>query len=210
MLRRLTKPSIATTKPADAEKSTSQAVQPEPSKLTLADLDPEARSIGYAEWKARQLNRLFAEHGVIGESGHIESTTVMDGLSKANYQKERWIIPVPPNQNPSPTETETPRFNEAELNVTRRPKGQTVTFGLYEWIYNPNGITEDTRHQIGELTAKGEGPIRVIQWPAGDVIFRDGKWKDGADDDGRNAAVDKTDEEAKEGYPGGIEKMLFD
>ena len=36
---------------------------------------------------------------------------------------------------------------------------------------------------IEDLSAKGEGPIEVIQWPAGKVVFTDGQWKDGVASD---------------------------
>jgi len=70
-----------------------------------------------------------------------------------------------------------PRFR-----VTRRATGQTVTFGPYEWIYNPVGVTFATMRQIEDLSTKGEGPIEVIQWPAGEVVF-DGQRKDGVASD---------------------------
>jgi hypothetical protein len=64
------------------------------------------------------------------------------------------------------------------VKVTRRTRGQTAVFSVYEWLYNPCGLTAATRRQIDELTAQGEGPVRVIQWPSGEVIYRDGQWSD--------------------------------
>jgi len=45
------------------------------------------------------------------------------------------------------------------------------------------GVTFATMRQIEDLSAKGEGPIEVIQWPAGKVVFTDGQWKDGVASD---------------------------
>lgn len=62
--------------------------------------------------------------------------------------------------------------------VTRRYSGQTALFGKLEWIFSPGGLTASSMRQIERLSAKGEGPIIVIQWPAGEVVFEQGKWKD--------------------------------
>jgi hypothetical protein len=45
------------------------------------------------------------------------------------------------------------------------------------------GVIFATMRQIEDLSAKGEGPIEVIQWPAGEVVFTDGQWKDGVAND---------------------------
>ena len=42
----------------------------------------EECGISYAEWKAAQLNPIFAEHGVLGEPGRITAQTIQDGLAK--------------------------------------------------------------------------------------------------------------------------------
>jgi hypothetical protein len=42
---------------------------------------PEDRAIPYSDWKARELNRIFAEHGT-GGAGRITAATVRDGLEK--------------------------------------------------------------------------------------------------------------------------------
>lgn len=67
--------------------------------------------------------------------------------------------------------------NESRLPRSMRCRecGQTVWFNGYEWIYNPNGLTAATWRQIGELRTKGEGPIKVIEWPQGDTIY-DSQW----------------------------------
>lgn len=38
--------------------------------------------IPYAEWKARYLNELFRNHGVLGVAARIKAATVTDGLIK--------------------------------------------------------------------------------------------------------------------------------
>ena len=63
-----------------------------------------------------------------------------------------------------------------KVKVHKRSKGQTVTYGPWEWLYAMNGIRPSTRRQIEELTAQGE-VMTVTQWPSGEVIFSDGKWK---------------------------------
>jgi hypothetical protein len=73
-----------------------------------------------------------------------------------------------------------PLFGCPRVKVTQRTTGQTVAFGPYEWIHNPRGITFATMRQIEELSAKGERPIQVLQWPAGEVVLTDGQWKGGA------------------------------
>ena len=49
---------------------------------TLAELDPDACGIPYAEWKAQELNRIFLERGAMGKPGEITAATVVDGLEK--------------------------------------------------------------------------------------------------------------------------------
>ena len=67
--------------------------------------------------------------------------------------------------------------NNAHLpnGMSRREHGQTAWFNSYEWIYSPNGLTAATWRQIGELRARGEGPIKVIEWPQGAIIY-DSQW----------------------------------
>jgi len=68
--------------PPKNNKSLEFAQSEEPSKPTLADIDSEATGTLSAEWKADMLNRLFAEHGVLGEPAKITAATVQDGLNK--------------------------------------------------------------------------------------------------------------------------------
>jgi hypothetical protein len=67
--------------------------------------------------------------------------------------------------------------NDAHLpnGMSRREHGQTASFNGYEWIYSPNGLTAATWRQIGGLRTKGEGPIKVIEWPQGVAIY-DSQW----------------------------------
>jgi hypothetical protein len=118
-----------------------------------------------AESKARERNSIFDERGT-GGAGQITAATVRDGLEK--------------EANGEPAK---PLFGRPRVKVTQRATGQTVTFGAYEWIYNPLGITFATKRQIEDLSARGEEPIQVIQWPEGEVVFTDGKWKNGVADD---------------------------
>ena len=53
---------------------------PAAERKPLADLDPEAPGVPYTQWKAAELNRIFAEHG--GGPGRITAATVEDGLAK--------------------------------------------------------------------------------------------------------------------------------
>jgi hypothetical protein len=153
------------------------------------------RWVPYAEWKAQQLNQLFRLHGRTGQPGRIKPETVQDGLEKQalrsslrrnpnqttrNVSEEsRGILPSAENSRPIPAEPRRPHFDNIPITVTRRTEGQTATFGPYEWIYNPLGITAATWRQIEELCTKGEGPIQVIQWPGREVIFDSRKWKTG-------------------------------
>jgi hypothetical protein len=57
----------------------------QPSKL--ADLDPEARGLLYAQWRAAQLNELFRLHGQTGQPAQITAATVADGLLKLSREK---------------------------------------------------------------------------------------------------------------------------
>ena len=66
--------------------------------------------------------------------------------------------------------------NGLRSGISRRSMGQTVIFARYEWLYNPHGITKSTVRQIEELSAKGEGPITVIQWPEGKLVYQDSEW----------------------------------
>jgi hypothetical protein len=47
----------------------------------------EQVSIPYPAWKAAELNRIFAEHGVLGVPGRITAATVQDGLDKAALRR---------------------------------------------------------------------------------------------------------------------------
>jgi hypothetical protein len=63
----------------------------ETSPLEPPAADPDA-GIPYCEWRARQLNELFRQHGQTGQPGRITAATVADGLGKALPAKmpERW------------------------------------------------------------------------------------------------------------------------
>jgi hypothetical protein len=56
---------------------------------TLADIDPDAKGVPYAIWKARQLNRLFEHEGLQKQAGKILPPTVEDGLKKYSPQQRR-------------------------------------------------------------------------------------------------------------------------
>ena len=62
------------------------------------------------------------------------------------------------------------------LKVTPRTRGQTATFGSYEWIYNPRALRPATLHQVTALAKDRQGPIRIYQWPERKVIFDSGRW----------------------------------
>jgi hypothetical protein len=69
--------------PDQHEPSKSSYPEPsEPSKRTLADIPPEQAGTPYCEWRARQLNELFRQHGVLKQPGRIKPETIMDGLEK--------------------------------------------------------------------------------------------------------------------------------
>jgi hypothetical protein len=73
-------PSGETANSADAERSAPKVPKtllPKP----LADVDAEERGTPWAQWKADQLNAIFAEHGT-GGAGQIMPATVRDGLEK--------------------------------------------------------------------------------------------------------------------------------
>ena len=55
-----------------------------------ADVDPDEQGISYAQWKADQLNAIFAEHGALGAPGRIVASTVEDGLTK-QAEKQRYL-----------------------------------------------------------------------------------------------------------------------
>jgi hypothetical protein len=65
--------------------------------------------------------------------------------------------------------------------IQRRSRGQTVTYGdprekaTWEWIYTPTELCETTWRQIESECRKG-ARIRVIQWPEGFDIFRNGEY----------------------------------
>jgi hypothetical protein len=171
-----------------------------------------ARALPYSVWKAEHLNRLFAEHGS-GGAGQITPATVADGIEKTAQRD--YALEGPPRiegANPGdspevlPREPAKPCFGREQERSTRRAAGQTVTFGSYEWIYNPGGITPATKQQIEELSAQGEGPLQVVQWPKGEIVFQDGKWKGSAAEEGRGAGLDRAEKEAKEE----AEPKLFD
>lgn len=70
-----------------ANRSCQILTESEPTKPTkLAGTDPE-RGVPYTQWLADRLNRLFAEHGAVGKSGHITATAVADGLSHAGAHR---------------------------------------------------------------------------------------------------------------------------
>jgi hypothetical protein len=47
----------------------------------------EERGIPYAQWKAAQLNRIFARQGALKEAGRITAETIQDGLDKESARK---------------------------------------------------------------------------------------------------------------------------
>ena len=67
------------------EQISTEPAQAEPSRPTLAGLDPEAPGIPFAQWRAQQLNRLFLEHGraIPHEASCITANTVADKLFRA-------------------------------------------------------------------------------------------------------------------------------
>jgi hypothetical protein len=42
--------------------------------------------ISWCEWKAREMNRLFLEHGLTGEPGRITAETVRDEMERAAHR----------------------------------------------------------------------------------------------------------------------------
>jgi len=38
--------------------------------------------ISWCEWRAREMNRLFREHGLMGQPGQIKPETIQDGLER--------------------------------------------------------------------------------------------------------------------------------
>jgi hypothetical protein len=67
---------------------------------TLAGAAPDERGVPYAQWKARELNRIFAQHGT-GGAGRITAAAVEDGLEK--------------EANREPTKTQPARLNRQQL-----------------------------------------------------------------------------------------------
>lgn len=51
-------------------------------KPTLKDLPWDAPTIPWAEWKAKELNRLFESQGATKRKSNITPATVRDGESK--------------------------------------------------------------------------------------------------------------------------------
>ena len=73
---------------AAIEQVSTEPVQAEPTQPSkLADLDPEARGLLYAQWRAAQLNELFRLHGQTGQPAQITAATVADGLLKLSREK---------------------------------------------------------------------------------------------------------------------------
>jgi hypothetical protein len=45
--------------------------------------------MSWCEWKAREMNRLFQEHGLTGQPGQIKPETIQDGLERGAQQKSK-------------------------------------------------------------------------------------------------------------------------
>jgi hypothetical protein len=45
--------------------------------------------ISWCEWKAREMNRLFQEHGLMGQPGQIKPKTTQDGMERAARRRSR-------------------------------------------------------------------------------------------------------------------------
>jgi hypothetical protein len=59
--------------------------------------------------------------------------------------------------------------------IQKRSKGQTVVFETWEWCYTPTELRPATWRQLEEESRKGAN-IRVIQWPQGLDVFRNGEY----------------------------------
>lgn len=59
--------------------------------------------------------------------------------------------------------------------IQKRSRGQTAVYETWEWIYAPWNLRPATWKQIEDECKKG-ARIRVIQWPEGTEIFRNGQY----------------------------------
>jgi hypothetical protein len=107
----------------------------------LADIDPDERGISYAQWKAREPNRIFAEHGA-GGPGHITSATVQHGLEKeANREPIEPAEPQDATPRQPPTRRERERLaaegerdaHDAGLPLEKRCRGLLKLIESHFW-----------------------------------------------------------------------------
>jgi hypothetical protein len=132
-----------------------EAATPPP---TLADIDPDAPGVPYAEWKARELNRIFAEHGS-GGAGRITAATVTDGLMKAA------------NRNPASPEAHHPDlpFNDRCARLRR------VIESHFERSYE---AWERSRRMRPSMPRHADFPTFAASWLSANGDRTDGPFED--------------------------------